>query len=62
MPTSWSARIREEWVNFQLPKWVIFTFPLTTEVRTLVKAGMAKQKIAEELGIGVASVYRILKS
>ncbi|HOQ42610.1 MAG TPA: recombinase family protein [Smithellaceae bacterium] len=33
-----------------------------TEVRTLVKAGMAKQKIAEELGIGVASVYRILKS
>ena len=33
-----------------------------TEVRALVKAGMAKQKIAEELGIGVASRYRILKS
>lgn len=33
-----------------------------TEVRNLVKAGMAKQKIADELGIGVASVYRILKS
>ena len=31
------------------------------EVMTLNKQGLTRQKIADELGIGVASVYRILK-
>ena len=30
MPTSWPARIREKWVKFHFPKWVIFAFPLTS--------------------------------
>lgn len=32
------------------------------EVMALNKKGLTRQKIAEELGIGVASVYRILKA
>lgn len=32
------------------------------EVMTLNKQGLTRQKIADELGIGVASVYRILKA
>lgn len=31
------------------------------EVKELMKAGLSKQRIADELGIGVASVYRILR-
>jgi len=30
MSTSWSTILPEKWVNFHLPGWVIFTFPLTT--------------------------------
>jgi DNA invertase Pin-like site-specific DNA recombinase len=34
----------------------------TEEVMALNKQGLTRQKIADELGIGVASVYRILKT
>ena len=34
----------------------------TDEVLTLNAQGLTRQKIAEQLGIGVASVYRILKN
>lgn len=34
----------------------------SAEVKRLAGEGMTRQKIAEQLGIGVASVYRILKS
>ncbi len=34
----------------------------TDEVLTLITQGLTRQKIADQLGIGVASVYRILKN
>jgi len=34
----------------------------TDQIKELVNQGMTKQAIADQLGIGVASVYRVLKS